>query len=66
MTRLSRRGFVRAAAAAAGFASMPAWAQGHATHAMKGGAPIRVGFDQVSGAVIDLAVGHGPRMVQGR
>jgi CopA family copper-resistance protein len=33
---------------------------------MRGGAPIRVGFDQVSGAVIDLAVGHGPRMVQGR
>lgn len=45
---------------------MPAWAQGHSLHAMKGGAPIRVGFDQVSGAVIDLAVGHGPRVVQGR
>jgi CopA family copper-resistance protein len=33
---------------------------------MKGGAPIRAGFDEVSGPVIDLAVGHGPRMVQGR
>lgn len=32
----------------------------------KGGAPIRAGFDQVSGAVIDLAVGEGPRVVQGR
>lgn len=32
----------------------------------KGGAPIRVGFDTVSGPVIDLAVGHGPRIVQGR
>ena len=35
-------------------------------HKMRGGAPIRVGFDEVSGAVIDLAVGHGPRVVQGR
>ncbi|WP_367186103.1 multicopper oxidase domain-containing protein, partial [Novosphingobium sp.] len=33
---------------------------------MKGGAPIRVGFDQISGDVIDLTVGHGPRTVQGR
>jgi CopA family copper-resistance protein len=63
---LSRRGFVRAAGAAAGFAAMPAWAQGHSLHQMKGGAPIRVGFDQVTGAVIHLAVGHGPRTVQGR
>ncbi len=31
-----------------------------------GGAPIRVGFDQVSGAVIELVVGEGPRTVQGR
>ena len=35
-------------------------------HKMRGGAPIRIGFDEVSGAVIDLAVGHGPRVVQGR
>jgi CopA family copper-resistance protein len=63
---ISRRGFVRAAGAATGLAALPAWAQGHSLHSMKGGAPIRVGFDQVSGAVIDLAVGHGPRVVQGR
>ncbi|MCZ8370752.1 MAG: copper resistance system multicopper oxidase [Porphyrobacter sp.] len=66
ISRLSRRSFVRAAGAAAGLSALPAWAQGHSLHAMKGGAPIRVGFDQVSGAVIDLAVGHGPRVVQGR
>ncbi|WP_285712290.1 copper resistance system multicopper oxidase [Erythrobacter oryzae] len=66
MSPISRRGFVRAAGAAAGFAAMPAWAQGHSLHATKGGTPIRVGFDEVRGAVIDLAVGHGPRMVQGR
>lgn len=63
---LSRRGFVRAAGAAAGLAAMPAWAQGHSLHNIKGGAPLRVGFDEVSGAVIDLTVGHGPRVVQGR
>ncbi len=45
---------------------MPAWAQGHSLHRTKGGMPIRVGFDQVSGEVIELAVGHGPRVVQGR
>lgn len=66
MSPFSRRSFVRAAGAAAGFAALPAWAQGHSLHSSKGGAPIRVGFDAVSGAVIDLAVGHGPRMVQGR
>ncbi|NBB26355.1 copper resistance system multicopper oxidase [Porphyrobacter sp. SLTP] len=64
--KLSRRSLVSGMAALAACRVAPAWAQGHATHGMKGGAPIRVGFDQVSGAVIDLAVGHGPRMVQGR
>ena len=64
--RLSRRGFVRAAGTATGLAAMPAWAQGHSLHSARGGVPIRVGFDEVSGAVIDLAVGHGPRIVQGR
>lgn len=63
---LSRRGLLRAAGASSALAAMPAWAQGHSVHRMRGGAPIRVGFDQVSGAVIDLAVGHGPRVVQGR
>ena len=66
ISRLSRRSFVRAAGAATGLAAMPAWAQGHSIHRMKGGAPIRAGFDTVSGDVIDLAVGHGPRVVQGR
>ncbi|MCZ8136245.1 MAG: copper resistance system multicopper oxidase [Porphyrobacter sp.] len=63
---VSRRGLLRAAGAASALAALPAWAQGHSLHRMKGGNPIRVGFDEVSGAVIDLAVGHGPRVVQGR
>ncbi len=54
------------AGAASALAAMPAWAQGHGVHRQGGGAPIKVGFDEVSGDVIDLSVGHGPRTVQGR
>ncbi|WP_086606972.1 copper resistance system multicopper oxidase [Erythrobacter donghaensis] len=63
---LSRRGFVGAVGAAAGLAAMPAWAQGHSVHPKRGGAPIKVGFDSLSGPVIDLTVAHGERVVQGR
>lgn len=63
---VTRRCLLSAAGTAAAWSALPAWAQGHSLHRMKGGAPIRVGFDEVSGAVIDLAVGHGPRVVQGR
>jgi FtsP/CotA-like multicopper oxidase with cupredoxin domain len=63
---VTRRHLLAGASAASAFAALPAWAQGHSLHRMAGGAPLRVGFDEVSGAVIDLAVGHGPRMVQGR
>ncbi len=63
---VTRRGFVRTAGAAASFAALPAWAQGHSTHRGPGGAPIRAGFDEVSGAVIDLSVGEGARIVAGR
>jgi len=67
LPHISRRRLLAGAGAASAFAAMPAWAQGHALHSSgSGGAPIRTGFDQVSGAVIDLAVGEGPRMVQGR
>lgn len=63
---ITRRALLAGAGAASAFAALPAWAQGHSLHKMRGGAPIRVGFDEVSGAVIDLTVGHGPRVVQGR
>ena len=66
MTRLSRRSMLQAFGAASAFSAMPAWAQGHTMHKLRGGAPIRAGFDVVSGQVIDLTVGHGPRLVQGR
>ena len=54
------------AGGASALAAMPAWAQGHGVHSQRGGAPIKVGFDEVSGDVIDLSVGHGQRTVQGR
>ncbi|HSJ77683.1 MAG TPA: copper resistance system multicopper oxidase [Erythrobacter sp.] len=63
---LTRRRLIAGAGAASALAALPAWAQGHSMHRMRGGAPIRAGFDEVSGSVIGLAVGHGPRVVQGR
>ena len=63
---LSRRHLLAGLGSASVFAALPAWAQGHSMHRMRGGAPIRAGFDEVSGPAIDLAVGHGPRVVQGR
>ena len=52
---LSRRGLIRTLGAGAALAAVPAWAQGHSLRGHSA-APIRVGFDEVSGAVIDLAV----------
>ncbi|GAB4474714.1 MAG: copper resistance system multicopper oxidase [Erythrobacter tepidarius] len=66
MPPLSRRGLVRAAGAASALAALPAWARGHSIHRLRGGTPIRPGFDELAGPVIDLSVGHGPRIVQGR
>lgn len=56
----SRRTLLKSAVAIGGFAAMPAWARGMAH------GPIRKGFDEVSGRVIDLAVGEGPVSVAGR
>jgi len=66
MSRMSRRGFVRAVGTASAFAAVPAWAQGHSMLRRHGEAPIRAGFDTVSGPLIDLSVGEGRRIVQGR
>jgi len=63
---LTRRGLIATSASIAAASALPAWAQGHSMHSGRGGGPIRPGFDQVSGAVIDLAVGEGERVVQGR
>ncbi len=62
---LSRRNLLVGLGATTAFAAMPAWAQGHNMRG-HGGPPIRAGFDEVSGPVIDLAVRSGSRTVQGR
>ena len=60
---LSRRRLLGAGLLGAGMlGTMPAWARGASIH--HGGA-IRSGFDEVSGASIDLTVGEGMHTVQG-
>jgi CopA family copper-resistance protein len=62
---LTRRGILAGFGAGATLAAVPAWAQGHNMR-RHNGPPIRVGFDEVSGEIIDLAVAGGRRTVQGR
>ena len=62
---ITRRGILAGLGAGATLAAVPAWAQGHSMR-RHNGPPIRVGFDEVSGEVIDLAVAGGRRNVQGR
>ncbi|RRQ51252.1 copper resistance system multicopper oxidase [Sphingorhabdus wooponensis] len=64
-TSITRRGILAGLGAGATLAAVPAWAQGHSMR-RHNGPPIRVGFDEVSGEVIDLAVAGGRRNVQGR
>ena len=62
-TSITRRGILAGLGAGATLAAVPAWAQGHSMR-RHNGPPIRVGFDEVSGEVIDLAVaGAGDRFV---
>ncbi len=56
----TRRAMLKGAVGLGGLAAIPAWAR-----AMPHG-PIRQGFDEVSGRVIDLAVGQGAIEVGGR
>lgn len=49
--------------------TVPAWAQGHSMHGggdSRGGLRIPAGFDEVRGPVIDLSIGGGHRIVQGK
>lgn len=64
-TSITRRGILAGLGAGATLAAVPAWAQGHSMR-RHNGPPIRVGFDEVSGKIIDLAVASGRRTVQGR
>ncbi|MEO1968507.1 MAG: copper resistance system multicopper oxidase [Sphingomonadaceae bacterium] len=63
---INRRRFLMRGATAASLAgmvsAMPAWARGaNVTDGL-----VREGFDEVSGSSINLTVGQGPRLVQGR
>ncbi|PLK24395.1 copper resistance system multicopper oxidase [Novosphingobium sp. TH158] len=62
---LSRRGLIRGLGTGAALAAAPAWARG-ANLSEQATGLIRAGFDEVRGPVIDLSVGAGMRMVQGR
>lgn len=59
---ISRRSLLGAGAAGAGLLAVPAWARGGDLSS----GVIRQGFDEVSGASIDLTIAAGPRVVQGR
>ena len=68
----SRRHIIAALGAASAFAAAPAWAQGHSIHQGhggrhgRGGPRIPAGFGELRGEVIDLSVGSGHRIVEGR
>lgn len=61
---LTRRGLLGGMAAGASLSALPVWAHGGNLKGHSGA--IRAGFDEVSGAVIDLAVAAGRRVVEGR
>ena len=65
----SRRSLLAGIGAGASVLAVPAWAQGHSLHGgghSRGGPRIPAGFDEVRGPVIDLSIGSGHRIVQGR
>ncbi len=60
---LSRRQLIGGSALGAAAMASPAWARGGN---LSSGAMLRTGFDEVRGREIDLTIGEGHRMVQGR
>jgi CopA family copper-resistance protein len=66
---LSRRSVLNGIGAAAAALAAPGWAQGHSIHHRNhrpGGPRIPAGLGELSGDVIDLSVGSGHRIVEGR
>lgn len=67
---LSRRNILGGLGAGASMLALPAWARGQSVHGGHGGgggkALIPAGFDEVSGEVINLSIGSGHRIVEGR
>jgi CopA family copper-resistance protein len=66
---ISRRTVLQGLGLGATTLAVPAWAQGHSMHGGghgTGGPLIPAGFSEVSGDVINLTIGSGHRMVEGR
>lgn len=69
MHTLSRRHLIGSLGAGVALSAVPAWAQGHSVHGGshgRGGPRIPAGFGELHGEVIDLTVGSGHRVVEGR
>jgi CopA family copper-resistance protein len=71
--QLSRRNILTGLGFGAAALSVPAWAQGHSVHRGhrggshgRGGPRIPAGFGELSGDIIELTVGSGHRIVEGR
>ena len=65
----SRRSILTGIGGTLGLAAVPAWAQGHSMHGGshgRGGPRIPAGFDEVRGPEVNLSIGSGHRIVQGR
>jgi CopA family copper-resistance protein len=65
----SRRSILTGIGGGLGLAALPAWAQGHSLHGGshgRGGPRIPAGFDEVRGPEVNLSIGSGHRIVQGR
>ncbi|MCX7865022.1 MAG: copper resistance system multicopper oxidase [Novosphingobium sp.] len=66
---ISRRTVLSGFGLSAASLAVPAWAQGHSLHGGRRGAEgplIPAGFGELRGEVIDLAIGSGHRIVEGR
>jgi FtsP/CotA-like multicopper oxidase with cupredoxin domain len=66
MSRFSRRQILTGGSLGAAALSLPAWARGMDMGSMGGSGMLRPGFDEVRGPVIDLTVGAGHRVIEGR
>ncbi|WP_026091648.1 copper resistance system multicopper oxidase [Blastomonas sp. AAP53] len=65
----SRRSVLGGLGLGASMLAAPAWAQGHSVHGgghSRSGPLIPAGFDEVRGPVVDLSIGSGHRIVQGK
>ncbi len=67
-SQVTRRSLLGGLGVGASMLAIPAWAQGHSVHGGhgRGGPLIPAGFGELTGEIIDLTVGSGHRIVEGR